>query len=352
MNLQDIGRLPTAGDNAAIASRNLAAGTPFTLENEECVLSHGILEGHRFVVEPIPRGEKLYSWGLPFGRTLRDLQPGDYLCNAAMLDALKLRKLDFKLPEVPNFQDIQAGFVLDAEAFQPGKQVAPYPGQSTFEGYARPGSRGTGTRNNIVILGTTSRTASFARALESRCKSDVDRYPNLDGIVAVTHTEGGGARQPNNLQLVLRTLAGFIVHPNVGAVLAIDYGTEVVTNAMLESFLYENHYPVDLVLHRFYSITREINAALDECENYLRRWMKPVGNFIRGPRLLSELKIALQCGGSDAFSGVSGNPLAGRVAREVIKYGGSAVLAETDELIGAEPYLLENTRDLATRQTP
>lgn len=351
INFQDIGRLPTPGDNVAIATKNLEAGTSVVQEDKEYTLSNAILEGHRFAVTAIPRGEMLYSWGLPFGRTLRDLHPGEYLCNAAMLDALRLRKLDFKLPQLANFQDIQSAYKLDAAAFHPGKQVALYPGQATFEGYARPGHRGTGTRNDIVILGTTSRTASFARALATRFRNETDKYPAIDGIVAVTHTEGAGNSEPNNLQLVLRTLAGFIVHPNVGAVLAVDYGTEVITNAMLELFLRENHYPVDQVLHRFYSITREINTALDDCANILRGWLQPVGNFAREPRPLNELKIALQCGGSDAFSGVSGNPLAGRVAREVIRHGGSAILAETDELIGAESYLFENTRDLATAQS-
>lgn len=350
MNFQDIGRIPSPGDNAAIATTNLDAGTRFIFGKHEHSLSHSILEGHRFAIEPIPKAQALYSWGLPFGRTLREIQPGDYLCNAAMLDALRLRSPDFKLPALANFQDIQPNFVLDEAAFRPGKQVPPHAQQSTFEGYVRSGGRGVGTRNDIVILGTTSLTASFARALESRLKSGAGKYPNLDGIVAVTHTEGGGSRRPNNLEFVLRTLAGFIVHPNVGAVLAVDYGTEVLTNAMLEKFLRDHDYPLDHVLHRFYSISRDFNGALDECTGILRAWLTAVSAMPRVAQPLSELKIALQCGGSDAFSGVSGNPLAGRVAREVIRHGGSANLAETDELIGAEPYILANTRDLATAQ--
>ncbi|MEJ7653194.1 MAG: altronate dehydratase, partial [Chloroflexia bacterium] len=79
------------------------------------------------------------------------------------------------------------------------------------------------------------------------------------------------------------------------------------------------------------------------------RQLLPVANEAeRSERPVSELKIALQCGGSDAFSGISGNPLAGVVAREIVRYGGSANLAETDELIGAEPYVLARVRDLDT----
>ena len=117
---------------------------------------------------------------------------------------------------------------------------------------------------------------------------------------------------------------------------------------MLENFMREHDYPLDHVLHRFYTLDRNFEAALDEGEDIIRGWLDKVSAIERKPRPLSDLRIALQCGGSDAFSGVAGNPLAGWVAKEVIRHGGSANLAETDELIGAEPYILANTRDLAT----
>jgi altronate dehydratase len=311
-------------------------------------LSHSVLEGHRFACEPIAEGEPLCSWGLPFGKALRAIAPGEYICNAGILEALRLRNLDFALPELPNFKDHLEPYVLDEQRFRPGTQVACHAQPGTFEGFPRPGGRGVGTRNCIVILGTTSLTASYASALESRLKSEARRFPRIDGIVAVTHTEGGGSEPPNNMEFLLRTLAGFIVHPNVGAVLAVDYGSEVLTNRMIEAYLREHGYPLDHVLHRFYSLDRDFASALEEGEKIVRGWLEPVNASPRSPQPLAELRIALQCGGSDAFSGVSGNPLAGWVAKEVIKHGGSANLAETDELIGAEPYILANTRDLET----
>jgi altronate dehydratase len=347
IEFHDIGRLPQAGDNAAIATRRLESGTPFTLEGRVHTLSHTLLEGHRFAVEAVPAGGLLLSWGLPFGRALRAIAPGEYLCNAGILEALRLRDLDFALPGEANFEDHLLPYVLDEQAFRPGSQVPCHPQPGTFQGYARPGGRGVGTRNLIVILGTTSLTAGAARRLESRLKSAADGCANVDGIVAVTHTEGGG-RRPNNLEVVLRALAGFMVHPNVGAVLALDYGTEALTNRMLERYLREHGYPIDHVLHRFCSLTGSLGPALEQCEAILRGWLAPVGAMARSPQPLAALKVALQCGGSDAFSGVSGNPLAGRVAAEVIRHGGSAGLAETDELMGAEPYMLANTRDVDT----
>jgi len=350
MDFQAIGRLPAAGDNAAIATRNLQAGTQFVLEKDNFAFPHTILEGHRFAIETISQGDEIRSWGLPFGLALRTIEPGEYLCNAGILDALKLRNLDFELPRTANFRDYLAPFDLNDISFRPGSQVAPYAEPGTFNGYARGGGRGVGTRNVIVILGTTSRTASFASALEARFKSEYGKHSNIDGIVAVTHTEGGSGRRPNNLEFVMRTLSGFIVHPNVGAVLAVDYGPEGLDNTRLEQYLRENDYPLEQVLHRFYSIEQDFESALDESERIVREWLPTVNALQRKPQPLAALRIALQCGGSDAFSGVAGNPLAGWVAKDLIRHDGSANLAETDELIGAEPYMLANVRDRETAE--
>ena len=348
--LGNIGRIPLEGDNVAISTRRLDGGTTFKIGDRVWTISHTILEGHRFAIAPIAGGDYLLSWGLPFGKAMRDIRPGEYVCNAGILDALRLRRLDFALPAVPNFADYSAAYHLDAGAFRPGAQIPLHERRGTFEGYPRPAGRGTGTRNYIVILGTTSLTGSFAKALESRFTAESGRHANIDGITAVAHTEGGGHTRPNNLEFLLRTLAGFCVHPNVGAVLAVDYGTEVVTNAMLEEYMRAHSYPLDAVIHRFHTIREDLGAALDECEGIIRRWIPEVNAAVRSTQPMSGLRVGLQCGGSDAFSGVSGNPLAGWVAREVIRHGGAASLAETDELIGAEAYILANTRDLTTAQ--
>src|SRR5690606_32755014 len=102
--------------------------------------------------------------------------------------------------------------------------------------------------------------------------------------------------------------------------------------------------------HRFLSLTGPFQTALETGEAQVRAWLPEVNRTARTPESVAHLKIALQCGGSDAFSGISGNPLAGWVAQEVIRYGGAANLAETDELIGAESYVLQRVRDPATAQ--
>ena len=181
-----------------------------------------------------------------------------------------------------------------------------------------------------------------------RSRSPAARPPGVDGVVAVTHTEGGGGPRPNNLDYVLRVLAGFMVHPNVGAVLAVDDGAGSYASADLERFMSARGYPLDHVLHAFHRIEGSYEAEVARAVSIIEGWLPEVAATVRTPEPAGELRLALQCGGSDAFSGVSGNALAGWVAKEVIRHGGSANLAETDELIGAESYVLESVRDVAT----
>jgi altronate dehydratase len=379
LTFDEVGRLPATGDNVAIATRRIEAGTRVTYEGSEFTVPHTVLEGHRFAVARVPEGEDLLSWGLAFGQATKDIEPGDYACNEKILRVLRerhgtsprldgeedpegthdqgggrlpggYRKVGLDLPGEPNLRDAELEpYVLKEETFQSGTQVPPYDEPRTFMGYRRGAGRGVGTRNYVVVMGVTSRLTGFVRALEWEMNGVADAYENVDGIVCVAHTEGGEGRTPNNLDLLMRTLSGFMVNPNVGAVLSLDHGgEEAVTNEMLRSYLEEYRYPIANVPHAFVSLEGNFRADLERAKSVVRGWLEEVNEAQRTEEPASELKIGLQCGGSDAFSGVSANPLVGWVSREVVRNGGSANLAETDELIGAERYVLQKVRDLDT----
>ena len=153
-DLEEIGRLPVAEDNCAIAVRTLAAGTGIrTGDGTEFALSHTLLEGHRFAVRTIPEGAPLLSWGKTFGRALRDITAGEYVCNAGVLEALRDRPLDFDLPDKPNFADDLTPYQFDAGRFQPAPALPHKPSGATFMGIRRPGGRGVGTRNMDPAVG-------------------------------------------------------------------------------------------------------------------------------------------------------------------------------------------------------
>eukprot|EP01087_Luapelamoeba_hula_P012413 TRINITY_DN3460_c0_g1_i3.p1 TRINITY_DN3460_c0_g1~~TRINITY_DN3460_c0_g1_i3.p1 ORF type:complete len:927 (+),score=96.57 TRINITY_DN3460_c0_g1_i3:1250-4030(+) len=305
------------------------------------------------------------SWGLPFGVAISEIAPGAYVCNSAMIAALEGRRLQhFELPEQPNFREDLRPYVLDSTKFIPGQQVKRYAQDKFFKGFERPGGRGVATRNYVVILGVSSRSSSFCKQLAAHVRKTVGnlsrKLKNIDGIVSVTHTEGGTEDTPNNALYVIRTLCGLIIHPNVGAVLIVDSKDSAITSKQVTDFLNAHspgaegigeqvYPPLSAVLHDWLSISdSSFDESLQLGASKILSWLDTVNKAVKTEQPLTKLKVALQCGGSDAFSGISGNPLAAWVAKEIIKYGGIAGMAETDELIGAETYFLNNARDEET----
>ncbi len=345
LKFESCARLPLSGDNCAIATQRLEPGTHLQWQGEPIRIRQAILTGHRFLLEPVSKGEELLSWGLPFGIAERDIVPGEYLLNEGMATELALRDLDFD-PGPANFRNDIRPFELAEENFSTGTQVSLHATPGTFQGYKRSSGRGVGTRNYIAIIATNSTASSFVRILQQRLGELAKRSDLFDGVVAVAHTEGGSNENPQNRELLLRTLAGFLVHPNLGAVLVVDSSLGSVSNVDLREVISQNCYPIDAVPHEFYTLKGSLDRDLEDCSAIIQRWLPQVQSASRTLEPISQLRVALQCGGSDAFSGISGNPLAGWIAREIIRHGGAANHAETDELIGAESYMLLNVRSL------
>ena len=294
VELHTLGRLADPHDNVAIAIQRLEAGTGVRIEGDERYLDYTVLEGHRFAVRTIRAGDPLVSWGMPFGIATEEIPPGSAISNQSMIETLAVRKLDAVLRTEPNFKDQLEPYVLDEATFRAALPVEKYPVSRTFAGYKRKGSRGVGTRNYVVILGTSSRTSSFVRQLATRLQTLARVFPQIDGIVAVAHTEGGSSTEPNNSAEVLRALAGFIVSPNVGAVLAVDYGNEPINNHRLRTFMASNGYPLASVPHSFLSVRTGLSEGLAVGERIVRDWLPLVSSEKRTDEPLSGLRVALQ----------------------------------------------------------
>ncbi|GAA1555214.1 hypothetical protein GCM10009789_05820 [Kribbella sancticallisti] len=343
LRFDEIGVLPEPGDNVAISSRRLEAGTRIDVAGTPVTLPHTVLEGHRFVARPVATGDPLLSWNTPFARALRDLEVGDYVCTPTSLAAVSVRGVE-GLPQEPSARNEPLDpYELDESALNFGKQVTSVEQPGTFLGYKREQGP-AGTRNHVVLMATSSTSSGFVTELARR----FDGAEGFDGVVPVAHTEGGEQGTPNNLSVLLATLAGFALNPNVGAVLIVDSDGELVSGQAIQDFMAAQGYPSIKVPHAFFTRQGGFEADLTAAGQLVEPWLSVVATQEREEVPLADLWIGLQCGGSDAFSGVSANPLSGAVAREVIRHGGIAVLAETDELIGAEGYVLKNVRDLPT----
>ena len=210
----------------------------------------------------------------------------------------------------------------------------------TFMGYRRANGQ-VGTRNYIAVCATVNCSATvIRRAAEQVMSSGILRdYPNVDGVVAFAHGTGCGmaASGPgfDNLQ---RVLWGHATHPNVGAAVFVGLGCEVMQVARMKSAFGSSG------AERFHGLTIQdtggTTKTIARIVEQIHALLPEVNAISREPIPASELKVALECGGSDGFSGITANPALGVASDLLVGLGGTAILAETPEIYGAEQLLL------------
>ena len=220
LDFDDVARIASPADNCAIATQDLAAGSELRrADGPPLRLSVGLLEGHRFALTPIAHDAFLLSWGEPFGKALRAIAPGEWLCNAKTLHELRKRQVASALGVLSNFADYCKPPSLSRDSFVPGKlkplqpelarsaqlsnpRPRPHVGRFTirhpasqapgFDGYVRDAGRGCGTRNYLVLLCASSQTNAFARALERRLRGEVSAaYHPLPAPPRLLHAAPG-----------------------------------------------------------------------------------------------------------------------------------------------------------------
>jgi altronate dehydratase len=334
--------LPAPEDNAAIATDRINPGEILEIDGRQVTVTTVIPKGHRLCVKRVNVGEDLLSWGYPFGYASVEISPGEYLCNERMKDVLTMR----------NPQDYPAGLKINfvdrdstKEQTLPQRQILArnerHDDSGTgFMGYRRGRSRGWGTRNDVAIIGVTSRTRSLALAAAEALQEHVQVLDNVDAVAPVVHTEGGSSGIMHNKALLLRTLAGFAVNPNIAAAVFVNDPDSPVSNAEV---LHQLNSLGDIHLEskiRYFVGDHNSPQSVTALTDLVRPLLDSAAKCTREPAPLEGLKVGLQCGGSDAFSGVTANPLLGTVVEKLLQCGATANLAETDELIGAEEHVL------------
>ncbi len=226
--------------------------------------------------------------------------------------------------------------------------IVPEPERRTFEGFRRASGK-AGTRNFIGILTSVNCSASVARfiAEEANRSGMLADYPQIDGIVPFVHGTGCGmaGRGSEGFATLQRTEWGYATHPNIGGALLVGLGCEVMQIPGLME---------DYGIRRsgtFHTMTIQATGGTRKTIEHglavIREMLPEVAAAKREPIPVSELMLALQCGGSDGYSGITANPALGRAADLLVEQGGTAVLAETPEIYGAEHLL---TRRAATRE--
>jgi altronate hydrolase len=312
------------GDDVAIAKVVLQAGTNLEREGIPPVsIRQFIPSGHKIALRAVNVGEPMRRYGQIIGFATQAIALGDHVHthNLAVGDFVR---------------DYAIGAEVKAVEFVPEKQ------RRSFMGYRRPDGR-VGTRNYIAVLASVNCSAHTVREIAHHFTLErLAAYPNVDGVIALAHASGCGMKVGGaDYAILQRTMAGMARHPNVGAYIMVGLGcetnqiTEIVDNYQLQDSSRPGQLPPSLTIQGEGGVRKTIQAGIEAVERLL-----PIVNQVqRTPQPISELVVALQCGGSDSWSGVTANPLVGLVADEVVRQGGTAVLAETPEIYGAEHLL-------------
>lgn len=221
--------------------------------------------------------------------------------------------------------------------------------KSSFDGYRAPSGR-VGTRNYVAIIPTVNCSVSASRQIARKAEvlfpSDENR--NFDGFHVLAHSSGCGGldRDGQGYANLRRVLAGYAANPNYGAVLIVGLGCEVMQTSHILQQLTPDQSNFKVVnIQEDGGTTEAIARGLSAIEDM----MPQVLARQRDNMPISELRVGLQCGGSDSFSGITANPSLGRAMDILVHFGGTAILSETPEIIGAEQILLSRCASEATR---
>jgi altronate hydrolase len=311
------------GDDVGVAVRPIKAGEVIGINGTEIQAQQDIPAGHKVALRYVKEDEPVHKYGQIIGFATRAIEPGSHVHVQNL--GVKPLGLDYEystaVPEV--------AFVPEAE-------------RRTFQGYKRPDGR-VGTRNYLAVVSTVNCSASVSKYIAERFRGDaLKEFPNVDGVVAFTHKTGCGMNiRGEDLRMLERTLAGHARHANVAGYIVCGLGCEVnQASAMIEktgliSLGTPTRNPVVVTIQEEGGVTKAVERGIREIAALL-----PYANsFTRTTQPVSELFVATNCGGSDGNSGVTANPAVGWMTDEIVRHGGTSVLAETSETYGAEHIL-------------
>jgi arabinonate dehydratase len=316
------------GDNVVIARRQLVSGQ--VLEEEGVTVAGLVPPGHKVATRTIRSGEPVWRYGQIIGSATQDIVPGQHVHTHNLV-----------------FSDF-------ARAHEPGAGATPtayVDAPASFDGIVRPDGR-IATRNYIGVLTSVNCSATAARAIADHFRRDARSgdgagplapYPNVDGVVALTHGMGcATASDGEELQVLRRTLGGYARHANFAAVLIVGLGCETnqIQGLVAQEGLAEGANLRTFNIQDTGGTAKTVARGIE-----LIHEMLPAANrVLRRPVPASHLIVGLQCGGSDGYSGISANPALGAAVDRLVRHGGTAILSETPEIYGGEHLLTRRAR--------
>jgi altronate hydrolase len=291
-----------------------------------CDLAPGLeLPGGVVVKEPIPAGHKLAVKDIAAGESVRKYNQIIGQASQAIAKGSHVHTHNLTMQSFVR----DGGIGVDAKP----TDLLPPDQRASFMGIVRADGR-VATRNYIGIVTTVNCSATVARHIAKRLEREIEDYPNVDGVVAITHGTGCGmAAEGEPIQILRRTIAGYANHVNFAAVLVVGLGCE--TNQIKGLGLQEGPNLRTLAIQD----TGGTSKTIEEGVAILRDMLERANRVKREKVPASHLVVGLQCGGSDGYSGITANPALGAAVDILVRHGGTAVLSETPEIYGAEHLL-------------
>jgi len=324
-----------SSDHVAIAIRSIAAGQTLDIAGLAVTATDAIPPGHKLAVRSSASGEPVLKYGQRIGKATCDIAIGQHVHSHNLGD------------------DHRSESVAHSTSPPP----PPVPMKRWFEGFVRADGR-VGTRNYVCLVSTVNCSASVCKMVVAKFDSErMKRWPNVDGVFAATHTTGCALAYGSlKHEMLGRTLAGYVRHPNVGASLVLGLGCEQTTS----EYLADAHKVVPITTTDDRPLLRPgatpvmtmqqmggTRATIEKAEKWVESLLDQANLANRTTVDASHLTLALECGGSDGYSGITANPAVGIVADRIVACGGRAVLSETTELYGAEHLLVRRSRSVA-----
>lgn len=307
-------------DNIAVATADsIEAGTELAYGGEALTISARVLRGLSFAIRPIAAGEACITLGDPIGLARTEMRPGDPITEANLEE--RMPRLRVKYRDNPGPAELDPG--LSA---------------LTFDGYARRDGS-VGARNFVGVVTSGMCSSTEAHAIASRAMREVysrEKFPNVDGVVAVVQESGCGMPDGHAVDLLNQLLADALRHPNLGSAVYIDLGCGKTCVECSAPFFQEalpeyNQRVANLVIQHSGGSRKSVERGLELVEKQLHF----ANQFTRSPQPISKLTVGTKCGGSDRWSGVTANPAVGVAADMFVKAGGAVFLPEIPELQGA-----------------
>ena len=311
-----------ASDNVVVAVDTFEAGS-----QPAGVAALGrVPKGHKMAIAKIGKGAPILKFGQIIGFAREDIAPGSWVHeqNVEMHEFAR----DYAFCEDAHAPDLLA----EAD-------------RAAFEGFVREGGK-SGTRNYVAILTSVNCSASVARFMAKEIeRSDILKaYPNVDGVIPLVHGTGCGiASKGEGFEALKRTQWGYASNPNIAAVLLVGLGCEVFQIGRMKSEygIVESDAFRTMTIQETGGTKKTVEAGMARLKEML-----PIADRAqRTTRPASELTLALQCGGSDGYSGITANPALGAAVDILVRHGGTAILSETPEIYGAEHLLTRRAKN-------